>query len=187
MFDEKERVNLNDKDEIKKALIAKFDQHYQEQLQSAKEDKNIGLEFLVTTYYAGQRNNIVTFTQINYSYTGGAHSSYYTKYLNVDVNKKAVIQLGDLVSPKNQAKLRDILWEYRGYHLNKNGNFDGFVEKDDFFVSDQFYFTSDSITFVYPEYIGYFSGDEIELTVSLYTINELLNPEYQRTEQRGWF
>lgn len=188
MLDEKDRANLQDKNAIEKALMSRFEKNYQELLQAAKEDKQIGLHFSLNTDYFGQRNNIATFTQMDYAYTGGAHGTHYTKYLNVDINKKVVIRLDDLISAQNQAKLREILWEtYRSERLDENGNFVGFVEKSDFFVSEQFYFTPNGIRFVYPLYsIGPYAEGEVELTTSFYEVNELLNPAYQRTKKDGF-
>lgn len=164
----------------KEGLNAFFDRYFQQNVASAKQDKIMNEENS-RIYYMGQRNNLVMFSKHYYSFSGGAHGMYSTEYLNIDVNKKAVIQLDDLVSPKNQAKLKTILWEnYTRERLDENGNYDdSFMAKKDFYIANNFYFSPNGITFVYPVYaLGAYAEGEIELSVPFEEISELLNKAY---------
>lgn len=157
-----------------------FERHFQQNVASAKQDKIMNEENS-RIYYMGQRNNLVMFSKHYYSFSGGAHGMYSTEYLNIDVNKKAVIQLDDLVSSKNQTKLKTILWEnYTRERLDENGNYDdSFMAKKDFYIANNFYFSPNGITFVYPVYVlGAYAEGEIELSVSFEEISELLNKAY---------
>ncbi|QLB20562.1 hypothetical protein A6B43_02970 [Vespertiliibacter pulmonis] len=170
-------------DEVK----AFFETLYQENIKNAKVDKSIGFEDLISTYYSGQRNNLAMFSQSFYNYSGGAHGISHTDYLNIDLNKKAIIQLDDVVPPKNQAKLKEQLWDlYMTTHLDDNGKFDdSFMKKEDFYISNNFYFTPEGIVFVYPVYaLGSYSEGEVELSIQAYmNIDSLLNPEYVIKEE----
>lgn len=155
---------------------------------AAKEDKVIGYSDSMSTYYLGQRNNIVTFTQLFHSYSGGAHGIYHTEYLNVDINKKSLIKLDDLVSKKNQPKLQESLWEsYKSSRIDENGQADLFTDKKDFYIADNFYFTERGITFVYPPYaLGSFAEGEIELEVDYDSLKEIMNKDYFPTKKDGF-
>lgn len=160
-----------------------FEQRYQENLQQVKEDRPIGYEHVIETNYEGQRNNLVMFSQHYYYYEGGAHGINYTNYVNVDVNKKAVIQLDDLVSQINQPKLRDLLWErYIQDHTDENGKVYASVsDKKDFTVANNFHFKPYGISFVYPVYsLGSFVEGEIEIFASFDELKELMNKDYFR-------
>ncbi|QLB20561.1 hypothetical protein A6B43_02965 [Vespertiliibacter pulmonis] len=147
----------------------------------------------VDTQYIGQRNNIVTFSQ-RFSYDAGGSATYVydTDYLNIDLNKKAIIRLDDLVSPHNQTKLRDILWEHHSV-INLNGKYvsdTGMDKKENFYISKNFYFTSRGIHFVYPVHeVGVYWNpflpeymnrrSERELIIPFYEIEELINQDYR--------
>ncbi|OOH89340.1 DUF3298 domain-containing protein [Pasteurellaceae bacterium 15-036681] len=166
-----------------------FNAQFDNLVSEAKADKPIGLSESIESRYLGQRNNIVSFTQLHSTYTGGAHGMYYTRYLNVDINKQALITLDTLIAPKNQAKLKELLWEsYASERIGTDGKMEQpYAEKADFRISDEFYFTPYGITFVYPPYeLGSFAEGEIEVPVSFYQLNELVNPEYRLTEKDGF-
>lgn len=165
----------------KEMLIQKADKLFQSHLATAKEDKPIGLDDVLSAFYLGQRHNIATFRYIYYTYTGGAHGMHSTQYINIDANKKAIIELNDLISPKNQAELKTILWRiYESDNLDENGKYNGMANKDEFRIPNNFYFKDSDIVFVYDLYelAGYAQGN-VELTVGRYEINHLLNSDYQ--------
>ncbi|GAB1673998.1 RsiV family protein [Mannheimia haemolytica] len=162
---------------------------YQGLVESVKTEPAIGYDDHISSAFIGQRNNIATFTMMHYTYMGGAHGMHYTQYINVDLAKKAIIGLNDLISPKNQVQLKDILWEnYSSVRVDENGNYNGFADKKEFRISDQFYFTPHGIAFVYPPYeLGAYAEGDIEVEADWYLINKLLNSEYQRGEKDGFF
>ncbi|QIM62309.1 hypothetical protein A1D29_02765 [Pasteurellaceae bacterium Orientalotternb1] len=170
------------------AAIAFFDKMFQESEAATKEDKLIGYTDSANTYYLGQRNHIATFSQFFHTYSGGAHGLYYTKYLNIDTNKKAVITLNDLVSPKHHERLKELLWgDYEDQNRDERGNVgDLFAKKDDFYVSENFYFTPEGVKFVYPIYsLAAFADGETELLVRYLDVKDLFNNAYVPNEKDG--
>lgn len=168
----------------KAQLVEQFEQLYNEMKAEAKEYKSIGLSMNIHTFYVGQRNNIATF-QLNWdTYNGGAHGMYHTYYVNIDVNKKSIITLNDLISPQDQKKVEDRLWEeYKFVHLDENGKFDEFTSREDFYIAEDFYFKEGGIVFSYPPYaLSYFAKGTMEL--NLYD-NQYLNPAYKLGEKDG--
>lgn len=182
--DKSEKVNLT---AVKpQDIVERFEKIYQELEKDAKEYKPFAMEESAYTQYLGQRNHIVSFTQSTYSFTGGAHGMGHTNYLNIDINKKALITLNDVINEKNQAKLKALLWNT--YSSERSGETPLFVEKKDFRISDNFYFSKDGIVFVYPVYeLGPYAEGEIELAINYYQLNELLTPEFKQTEKDGFY
>ena len=169
-------------------VVDKFEKIYGEFVEEAKEYKPLGLSTTVEMNYIGQRNNIITFVKDYYSYTGGAHGVGHSTYLNIDIKRKAVIKLDDLVSPTQQNKLKELLWErYTEDRRDENGKINTFTEKRDFEIAQDFYFTEYGISFVYPVYaLGPYAEGEVKLELYFYQINDLLNKAYQRTKQDGF-
>lgn len=189
-------LNYLDEDEASKAQDKVFTQEdvqklvekrYTDYIAQAKEEKPIGFSDSIETLYLGQRNNIVSFSRMYQSYMGGAHGMYYREYINMDIRKQAIIGLDDLMSPTNQAKLRDALWnDYINSRTYEQGE-QPYANKEDFRISDSFYFTPNGITFVYPPYeLGPFAEGEIELNAYFSQINEWLNSDYRLTEKDGF-
>lgn len=157
---------------------AMLKQTFADRVAAIKKEPQIGDELSVYMNYLGQWNNIATFSQFVYSYTGGAHGMFSTDYLNFDVDKQKLITLNDLFSQPNRQKAKQLLWEtYKARSAEENDQ--PFVEQKDFSLSEQFYFTPDGLVFSYPPYaIGPFVEGEIDLTLTWEEINELINPDY---------
>ncbi|MGX2967783.1 DUF3298 domain-containing protein [Ursidibacter sp. B-7004-1] len=166
----------------------RLEKDYNELVAEAKADRPIGLSYSIDSSYLGQRNHIATFLMVQHTYSGGAHGMYYTHYINVDADKKAVIQVDDLVSPKNQAQVKELLWQnYRNDRLNEQGQYDGYAKKEDIEISENFYFAPEGIYFVYaPYHLGSFAEGEVEILLDWYSANKLINSPYQRTEKDGY-
>lgn len=169
---------------LPQASVSDEEAGFQRMLNDAKEIKPIALESVSTMEFIGQRQNIVTFSQFEHNYEGGAHGRYRTNYLVIDTDRKKIILTDDLIAPNNQTKLQQLLWEtYANERLDEQGNYAGFADKADFFISDNFYFTRDGVAFVYPIYsLGPFVEGEVEIELDWQQINPLLNPAYQRTQ-----
>lgn len=170
-------------------VVPFFEKMYQNNLDSLKQDKVLGYTDTILSYYLGQRNHIVTFSQVFSSYFGGAHGIHGTQYLNVDIRKKALISLDDLVSPRNQEKLRELLWQS---HVEWRAAKESYsqalqVSKEDFYIPDNFYFTEEGITFVYPVYaLASFAEGETKLLVDYHSLKDVVNEEYLPTEKDGF-
>lgn len=134
------------------------------------------------TVYIGQREKVVSFVLEHYNYMGGAHGLGYSRYVNIDTDKKAVIQLDDLISPESQQELKDILWrkyQFRSYDETDEMKKPEFMQKADFYITREFYFTPYGISFVYPVYaLGPYVEGEIELFASFAELVNLLDKKY---------
>lgn len=163
-------------------------QRYDTLISEIKEQPAIEMSRSLESYYLGQRNNIASFYFFSYDYYGGAHGMFMTNYANVDINKKKVITLNDLIEPRNQDKVKDALWEiYSIERLDENGEYNGFIAKDDFRISENFYFGTNGIRFVYPVYeLGPYSEGEVEIELDWYMANKLFNSDYHRTAKDGF-
>lgn len=172
------------KDELTQIL----QQRYDTLMSDIKEQPAVAMSSSLESYYLGQRNNIVSFYFFSYDYYGGAHGMFMTHYANVDINKKKVITLNDLIDPRNQDKVKDALWEiYSIERLDENGEYNGFIAKNDFRISENFYFGLNSIRFVYPVYeLGPYSEGEVEIELDWSMANKLFNSDYHRTAKDGF-
>ena len=184
-YTEQDQLPANPTSETLKEQLQQIFEGFSEE---AKEIKPFALTQASETIYIGQRNHIISFVQNHYSFTGGAHGVGYSRYLNLDANKKSLIGLDDLVSPNQQEKLKALLWErYTEERRDENGEISTFVEKADFYIAPDFYFTEHGISFVYPVYaLGSYAEGPIELELYFAQINSLLNKDYQRTKKDGF-
>lgn len=166
-----------------------FNRQFTDFIATAKEERPIAFSLSVETRYLGQRNNIVSFIQYYDEYYGGAHGIYSSHFLNIDINKQAIISLDNLVKPEYKKQLKELLWQtYLMNNTDDSGKYVGFADPEEFEIADNFYFTETGVTFVYPVYaLGAFAEGEIELEANWFEINQWLNPEYQRTEADGFY
>lgn len=165
-------------------LIAQYQETFDSLVSEAKAEKPIGLSQTIDSYYIGQRKNIVSFHFTYNNYYGGAHGLYAGQYVHIDTHHKKVIHLDDLVEPKNQQRLKALLWE--SYTNTRSDPDNLFVKKEDFRISDSFYFSQDGVTFVYPPYeLGAFAEGEIEVKLYWNEINPLINANYQQKAEDG--
>ena len=170
--------------ENKQQFIEYLQTHYADNVKEVKEFELIGISTNVDVEYLGQRENIATFTMGYHHYSGGAHGMYSTQFVNVDLDKKAVIQLDDVFTKAQQNKVKALLWEiYQNESRGDNGERqEPFTAKADFYLSDNFYFSQDGIVFVYPPYaLGPYAAGEKELRLSLYDdeVKALLTPAFK--------
>ena len=177
-------VDKNIKIDNKQQFIEFLQHNMADALKEAKEYEMSAYETQMLTEYLGQRENIATFTIFSHNYTGGAHGLYGTDFILVDLKKKAVIKVEDIFVKSAQDKLKSLLWErYRNQYHNEQGELiEPFMSKDDFYVSENVYFSREGITFVYPLYaLGSYAEGEKELTLSFYEndLKSILTPEFQ--------
>lgn len=177
-------VDKNIKIDNKQQFIEFLQHNMADALKEAKEYEMSAYETQMLTEYLGQRENIATFTIFSHNYTGGAHGLYGTDFVLVDLKKKAVIKVEDIFVKSAQDKLKSLLWErYRNQYRNEQGELiEPFISKDDFYVSENVYFSREGITFVYPPYaLGSYAEGEKELTLSFYEndLKSILTPEFQ--------
>lgn len=168
--------------ENKQQFVEYLQTLYADSVKEVKEFELIGMTTNFDVKYLGQRENIATFTIGYYGYSGGAHGMYSTQFLNIDLAKKALLDIDDVINPDQHDKLKELLWET---YSNVSNN-ETFTPKSEFYVEKDFYFSHDGITFVYPPYaIGSFAEGEKELTIHWGELkeNKLLTPHFQSLTQ----
>ena len=170
--------------ENKQQFVEYLQTLYVDSVQEVKEFELIGISTNVDVEFLGQRENIATFTMGYHHYSGGAHGMYSTQFVNIDLDKKAVIRLDDVFTKAEQNKVKALLWEiYQNESRGDNGERqEPFTAKADFYLSDNFYFSQDGIVFVYPPYaLGPYAAGEKELRLSLYRdeVKALLTPAFK--------
>lgn len=180
---DEQRSVLVEKGKERETALKLLQEKYERELSSAKEEQLPGFSEIVDSVYLWQRNNIVAFLQEQTNYNGGSRLMSWRDYLNIDKNKRIIIKLSDLLSDKSQKALHDILWRsYVNAWEEKTGDSkDMSIEKGDLTFSENFYFSDQGITFVYPPYSlghNYILG-EFELTLPWEIVNPHLPKEYQ--------
>lgn len=172
-------LNIVKKGEEKTVLLNKLQKNYDEELYKLKEGGHLGTVYSVETTYIGQRQNIITFSQVRNVYLGGPHGTYSTRYLNFDANKKALLSLDDVFPRDNQKKLKDLLWENYKNKTTTPENENTFVNKENFHISTEFYFSPDGINFVYaPAVLTPFEKGETTLQLYWADVDKIITPEY---------
>ncbi len=181
--------NHADKQEIeaiqdpKARLQAIFARQYESAQKSAEAFESRANDYSQTMRYIGQRQNVVTFEQVIFMDGGGAHPMSWTNYINIDTDKKAVIDLASAFGKDNLDKVKNALWGAYKLYNAKNGirrEADYFVSKDEFDVSLDFYFTAEGVTFNYAPYaIGSYAEGEIQLLLPWSAARQWLKPEYR--------
>ena len=175
-------LNIVKKGEEKTVLLNKLQKNYDEELNKLKEGGYLGTVYSVETTYIGQRQNIITFSQVRNVYLGGPHGTYSTRYLNFDADKKTLLSLNDVFPRDNQKKLKDLLWENYKAKTTNTENENTFVSKEKFHISTEFYFSPDGINFVYaPAVLTPFEKGETTLQLYWADVDKIIAPEYSWT------
>lgn len=157
---------------------ADFEKSYNEEREQILQETDYAssVEFSQSTSFMGQREKIATFIFDTYFYSGGAHGMPSTSYLNIDLTTKQPILLSDIFAADKMTQVKNALWEaYRAE------NEETFIEKKDFSVPEQFYFTLEGIRFVYQPYeIGSFAEGFKELGLGWWQIGNWVKPEFKQ-------
>lgn len=158
-----------------------FENVYQGYKRDAAEDRPIGYTTSASTHYIGQRHKLVRFIQTFEHYSGGAHGIYHNHHLNIDTEKQKLVQLADLLKPAYYDDFNALLWQkYQEYLQEDNGDpSEAFIEREDFFIPDNFYFSATGLHFIYPLYsLAPFAVGEVELAVGYAEVAKWINVEY---------
>lgn len=138
-----------------------------------------------------QRGRLATFRLFHASYTGGAHSNYAESYITVDLEKRRVLNIADIVAEGKLAALDALLQKrYDEFILVNNQEYDGnngatlirqhketFSKKAE--LTDSFELTADGLAFHYSPYeIAPFAAGVVKLTVAPDELKGILRPEY---------
>jgi len=139
-------------------------------------------EFSSSLMIAYATPKLITMAQSFYSYTGGAHGMYGTRYYVFDLTKPRQLGLNEIVTPEGRKKLRPLLEKYfrkqnnikAGTTLVDAGLFENKIEPNsNFFVSGK------GISFCYQPYeIGPYSSGQIEIFIPLSELTALLKSQF---------
>ncbi len=116
----------------------------------------------------------------NWSYTGGAHGYFYSRYYNYDVEAGEQLALMDIVT--DTTKLRDLviaeLKDYVGIDEEEDLEEGGlFVTDESYGLTENFYLDMGGMTFSHPPYdIGPYAAGEIEVSVDYEELRKILKP-----------
>lgn len=138
-----------------------------------------------------QRGRLATFRLLHNSYTRSAHSNYAESYITVDLEKRHVLNIADIVAEGKLAALDALLQKrYDEFILADNQEYDGnngaalirqhkeiFSKKAE--LTDSFELTADGLAFHYSPYeIAPFAAGVVKLTVTPDELKGILRPEY---------
>ena len=142
-----------------------------------------------------QRGRLATFRLIHDSYSGGAHNNYAESYVTVDLEKRRVLNIADIVAEGKMAALDALLQKrYDEFILAGNKEYDGnngsalirqhkeiFSKKAE--LTDSFELTADGqLVFHYGPYeinsYSDYSEGAAKLTVAPDKLKGILRPEY---------
>ncbi len=124
---------------------------------------------------------IFVYSNYNYSFTGGAHGNYGTGYTNLDLKRRRVLELDDIISKKDQPKLSNLLEKYykieRGYPQEKTLQEIGLF-LDTIPVNGNFAISPAGIMFDYVPYeISSYAEGEITISIPYEEISSYIKPE----------
>lgn len=135
-----------------------------------------------------QTKNYIGFSTFFYSYTGGAHGNYYTRYHNYDITTHKEIQLNDIVAENDQAALTTIAEGFfrKQENLTDTASLSNgyFFEDAKFFLPDNFILQKQGLLFLYTIYeIKPYVNGETKLLIPYSAIETLLTESGERLRE----
>lgn len=133
-------------------------------------DSPAGYQWDQTLTVSQQSNDIISFTHINYAYTGGAHGMQTTLFYNLNKSDYSEITLNDILTSNYNDELTKIGEEIfrKNEGLKPQDKLDAyFFENQKFLLNNNFLITPEGLLFVYNQY---------EIKAYVYGITELLIP-----------
>jgi hypothetical protein len=125
--------------------------------------------------YISQFGNIVTFAIDSYSYSAGdAHGMHHTEYVNFDLKTKKRLSIHDIMVKGKEHEIVSKLYDANSLWLENH-----VIEKAKLQLSDNFYYGTNGLVFVYPLYeLATYSEGISELTLPYRTASVLFKPQY---------
>lgn len=131
-------------------------------------------------------NNWLVLEQATAAYTGGAHGTYNTHYLNIDVTARRAWRLTEMVS--DTASLKPLLEVAVRDHFKiaVTEKLDSRLLVADMPVAGDVYVTPAGLTFVYQPYeIASYADGMVQLFIPYSQLMPLLTPEFINRQQLG--
>jgi hypothetical protein len=126
-------------------------------------------------------DKLFVISNFDYSYTGGAHGNYGTGFTNLDLKRKKVLTLNDVVTKKGIEKLPALLEIY--FKAQRNVPQDKSLQEagllvDTIHVNENFMISPGSLTFNFVPYeIASYADGEIKITIPYSEISDFVKPE----------
>ncbi len=126
--------------------------------------------------------NFIVYKTFYSDYTGGAHGSHNTLFLNYDLKNNKILNYDDIFIAGSQDSLLSVVKQalcdqYYAKDLTALEEASGIFTKD-IFVTHNVYLTGYNVVFFYNPYeIGPWSIGDIEVKVPIYQISDYLKPE----------
>jgi hypothetical protein len=126
-------------------------------------------------------DNLMVISGYLYTFTGGAHGNYGTGFTNLDLKRKKVLELSDIINKKDLPKLPKLLEKYykveRGYPQEKTLQELGLF-LDTIPVNDNFMVSPGGLMFDYVPYeISSYADGEITITIPFEELSAYIKPE----------
>lgn len=142
----------------------------------------IGYDTMESIRFIAQRNNLASFKQFSYSFTGGAHGMHAQSYLLFDLNTQRQLLLADILQPFAHMQLFDVLYEryqqdypeYAQNWLNESRS-----KQAQTLLTDNFIFNDKGLTFSYPPYVlGPYAEGEVRLSLDYDQLQPIVKSAY---------
>ena len=153
-----------------------------QEARAAPEPYFIAYDYQDSLRFIAQRNQLASFKQFFYTYSGGAHGMHHTSYALYDLDTRQQLLLPDLLQrfaeTKLLEKLRELyLEDYPDYAQSWLSG--SLAEQTETLLTDNFVFDEQGLTFSYAPYVlGPYSEGEIGLTLYYSQLQDILKPEY---------
>lgn len=143
---------------------------------------SVGYDTIESIRFIAQRNNLASFKQFSYNFSGGAHGMHALSYLLFDLNTQRELLLADILQPFAHMPLFDALYEryqqnypdYAQNWLNESRS-----KQAQILLTDNFVFNEKGLTFSYPPYVlGPYSESEVRLSLDYEQLQAIVKPEY---------
>ncbi len=131
-------------------------------------------------HYTNPAQDLVTFTNTGFGYSGGAHGSSWTWYSNYDLKNKQLLTLKDVMIanflPKLTAEGEKIFRKVKNLKPNQSLEDEFWFDNNKFHLNENFLFTNTGITFFYNEYeISCYACGTTEIEIPYKNIKSLIN------------
>ncbi len=143
---------------------------------------SVGYDTIESIRFIAQRNNLASFKQFSYNFSGGAHGMHAQSYLLFDLNTQRQLLLADILQPFAHMQLFDALYEqYQQKHPDYAQNWldESRSKQAQVLLTDNFVFNEKGLTFSYPPYVlGPYSEGEVRLSLDYEQLKAIVKPEY---------
>lgn len=125
--------------------------------------------------FAGQHYHLANFEYFSdYFPAGAAHGMHHSDYVVFDLKTQQRLTLNDILLPASKEKLKSELYSYNSIWLE-----DHQISEQQLELSENFYYGSNGIVFVYPLYeLASYAEGISELELPYWAAQELIKAEY---------